>query len=209
MFFLKRKKLIPIFSQQAAFLCQTSAALVEMMKYESEEDWKRAEREIKACEVQGDALLTEFLGQLTDGWMVRTSKADLQSLAIEMDDCLDVVKDVAKAILIYLPHKIDPQLRELSQLVKYQADALREMMNYLADIPKHYSAISLQCERVTELEHAADDAYEDYVGYIFQHEEDVRELIKYKNIAEVLETSTDNAKVVSDTGRRILLRYNE
>ena len=141
--------------------------------------------------------------------MVRTSKADLQSLAIEMDDCLDVVKDVAKAILIYLPHKIDPQLRELSQLVKYQADALREMMNYLADIPRHYSAISLQCERVTELEHAADDAYEDYVGYIFQHEEDVRELIKYKNIAEVLETSTDNAKVVSDTVRRILLRYNE
>ena len=45
--------------------------------------------------------------------------------------------------------------------------------------------------------------------YIFQHEEDVRELIKYKNIAEVLETSTDNAKVVSDTVRRILLRYNE
>ena len=193
MFFLKRKKLIPIFSQQAAFLCQTSAALVEMMKSDSEDDWKRAEREIKACEVQGDALLTEFLGQLADGWMVRTSKADLQSLAIEMDDCLDVVKDVAKAILIYLPHKIDPQLRELSQLVKYQADA----------------AISLQCERVTELEHAADDAYEDYVGYIFQHEEDVRELIKYKNIAEVLETSTDNAKVVSDTVRRILLRYNE
>ena len=87
--------------------------------------------------------------------------------------------------------------------------ALREMMNYLADIPKHYSAISLQCERVTELEHAADDAYEDYVGFIFQQEEDVRELIKYKNIAEVLETATDNAKVVSDTVRRILLRYNE
>ena len=62
-------------------------------------------------------------------------------------------------------------------------------------------------ERVTELEHAADDAYEEYMGYIFGNEENTRELIKYKNLAEMLENATDAHKRISDNIRKLLLNY--
>ncbi len=77
----------------------------------------------------------------------------------------------------------------------------------LGDLRHNFSQISLGCDRITELEHAADDAYEEYIGYIFTQEKNAIELMKYKNIAETLEAATDAGKTVSDNIRKIILRY--
>ena len=61
---------------------------------------------------------------------------------------------------------------------------------------------------MTELEHDADEAYEAYVGYIFSEEPDLREMTKYKNLAELYEKATDSEKHVSDCIRILLMRYD-
>ena len=81
------------------------------------------------------------------------------------------------------------------------------MMALLIDIKSNYPQIAIQCERITELEHAADDSFAEYIGYIFTHESDAIELMKYKNIAEAFEAATDAAKRVSDSVRKIIMRY--
>jgi uncharacterized protein Yka (UPF0111/DUF47 family) len=80
-------------------------------------------------------------------------------------------------------------------------------VSYFGDLGKNYVQIVLQCDRITELEHAADDAYEEYIGFIFKNESNAIELMKYKNIAEVFEACTDAAKTVSDCVRKTILRY--
>jgi SPP1 gp7 family putative phage head morphogenesis protein len=79
----------------------------------------------------------------------------------------------------------------------------------IEDFKKNYAQIAIQCERVTELEHAADDVFVEYIGYIFATESDPIELMKYKNIAETFEACTDAAKDVSDSVRKIIMRYTE
>jgi uncharacterized protein Yka (UPF0111/DUF47 family) len=86
---------------------------------------------------------------------------------------------------------------------------MKKMFALFDDIKRNYTQIVLQCDRITELEHAADDSYEEYIEYIFRNEENAVELIKYKNIAEALEGATDSAKRVSDSVRKIILRYTE
>ena len=81
------------------------------------------------------------------------------------------------------------------------------MISYFGDLKKNYAQISVQCERVTELEHAADDVFVEYIGYIFANETDPIELMKYKNIAEAFEAATDAAKRVTDSVRKIIMRY--
>ena len=174
-----RHDFVPILAQQTDFLCKTSSLLVEMFGTDDVERRAGMEKEIKSCEAQGDALLTEFHEMLSGRLFVQVNKLDLQAVAMAMDDCLDVIKDTSKAVLIYRPKN------------------LRE----------NISAISMACERVTELEHAADDAYEEYMGYIFGNEEDTRELVKYKNLAEMLENATDAHKRISDNIRKLLLNY--
>ena len=192
-----RHDFVPILAQQTDFLCKTSSLLVEMFGTDDVELRSGMEKEIKSCEAQGDALLTEFHEMLSARPFIQVNKLDLQAVAMAMDDCLDVIKDTSKAVLIYRPAKLDDQLKEV----------IHDTLPLLVDLRRNLSAVSMACERVTELEHAADDAYEEYMGYIFGNEENTRELIKYKNLAEMLENATDAHKRISDNIRKLLLNY--
>lgn len=194
-------------ARQAELLCQSAAALVRMLETDDESEWKRCQREIRTCEVQGDALLTDFREQLSERLLGTISRSDLTTVAMSMDDCLDVIKDASKAVLIYHPRKIDPQLLDLARIIPSEAGVLRELLPDLFDIRRKAASISRQCDRVTELEHAADDAYEDYIGYIFSEEPDLREMTKYKNLAELFEKATDSEKHVADCVRMMVLKF--
>jgi uncharacterized protein Yka (UPF0111/DUF47 family) len=198
---------IPILIQQADFISKSSSLLATMFSTPDRSAWQGLEKEIKTCEVQGDALLSEFHEMLSGGLMMKINKLDLQSVSMAMDDCIDVIKDVSKAVLIYQPEHIDDQLVDLVQIAKSQSEALRDMFPLLNDIKGNLTAILLCCDRVTELEHTADEAYEEYIGFVFRNVSDVRELIKYKNLAEMLENTTDAHKKISDRVRNLLLNY--
>lgn len=199
---------MPVFAQQATYLQQASAALCTMVESDDPSVWRRCEKEVKACEVQGDALLTEFHEQLYENIM-SAGRSDMQTIAMNMDEFLDCINDSAKSIMLYMPDKIDPPIRDLAQYIHAEADAIRKMVGYLEDMKGNYSSISLECERITELEHAADDAYMEYIGMIFTNEKDAIRLMKFKNIAETFEAATDAAKRLSDSVRKIVFRYVE
>lgn len=199
----------PSFAQQATYLQQAADALCRMTETMDHSEWKRLEKEVKACEVQGDALLNEFYEQLYEKVITSIRRADLQTIALNIDELLDHINDSAKSILLYLPQRIDPQLRDLAQYIRAEADAIKSIASLLGDLRHNFSQISLGCDRITELEHAADDSYEEYIGCIFTQEKNAIELMKYKNIAETLEAATDAGKTVSDNIRKIILRYVE
>jgi uncharacterized protein Yka (UPF0111/DUF47 family) len=202
-----KRDLTPFFTRQTELLCQCSDTLVRMLDHVDPVQWNMLQREIKSCETQGDALLQDFREQLSERLMGSLSRTDLSTIAMSMDDSLDVIKDAAKAVQIYKPRKIDQQLQDLAQLIRGEAYALRELLPLIWHIRDKASAISLLCDRVTEMEHAADDAYEEYIGYIFAEEDDMREMTKYKNLAETLEKATDSQKHVADCVRLMVMRF--
>ena len=126
---------------------------------------------------------------------------------MSLDDFLDHINDSAKSILLYLPGRIDVQLKDLCQYISAEADAIKQIMAWLGAPKMNIQSILKQCDRITELEHAADDSYEEYIASLFSNEKNAIELMKYKNIAEMLEATTDSAKRVSDHIRKILIRY--
>lgn len=200
--FVSKTRILPMFSQQAAYLKQASTALVSMMETMDAEEWKRLEKEIKLCEIQGDAMLTELYEELYENILAPLYRIDLQTVAVFIDEFLDDINDAAKSVLIYMPERVDSQLQELAQYIDSEADAIKVIVSCLADVKGNFSTLTMQCDRIMELEHAADDAYEEYIGYVFNNEKNPIELMKYKNIAEMLENTTDAAKKASDYVRK-------
>ena len=200
---------LPVFVQQTAYIRQAAEALSLMTDTMDPVLWRKHEKEVKACEVQGDAILTELHEYLLGAIIRRIRRSDVQTIAMNIDEFLDAINDAAKSIPLYSPKRIDTHIADLAQYIKAEADSLVKMMPYLGEMKKNYSQISVQCERITELEHAADDTYAEYISYIFEKESDPIELMKYKNIAEILEAATDAAKRVSDSVRKIIMRYSE
>lgn len=207
--FRKQQQFLPFFAQQGTYLIHASGALCQMTETMELTDWRRFEKEIKACEVQGDALLSEFSETLRENILAALRRSDLQTIAMHIDEFLDTINDSAKTITLYKPRRIDSQIRDLASFINAEADALKQMLACFGDIKKNYARINMQCERITELEHAADDVFAEYIGFIFTNDNDAIEIMKYKNIAEAFESATDAAKVVSDTVRKMILRYIE
>lgn len=203
----KRRFYLTVFAQQASYLQQASGALCEMTETTDTAEWRRLEREIKACEVQGDAILTELHEQLSERLTLQLRKMDVQTIALHLDELLDHINDSAKSFHLYNPSRVDSQLSDLAQYLFAQTDAIKQLLALFGNLKKNYSMIILQCERITELEHAADDAYEEYIGFIFRNAENAIEVIKFKNIAEALEAATDAAKRVSDIVRKVIYKY--
>lgn len=203
----RKQQYIPVFIQQVTYIQQASDALCRMTETMEQSKWRMYEKEIKACEVQGDAMLTEFHEMLYESLMASLRRSDLQTIAMSIDDFLDHINDSAKSILLYKPERLDQQIRDLAQYINTEAEALRKMMELLSDPRRNYARIVMQCDRITELEHAGDDTFAEYIGYIFTNEDNAIEVMKYKNIAETFEAATDAAKAVSDIVRKIVLRY--
>ena len=149
--FRSQNHYLPVLAQQATYLQHASAALCEMTEATDKNKWKKLEREVKACEVQGDALLTEFHELLYEAILRRVRRIDIQTIAMNIDDFLDHINDSAKSIPLYMPKRIDSQIADLAQYIHAQADAIKKMMSYIENIKKNYAQIAIQCERVTEL----------------------------------------------------------
>ena len=203
----KRRFYLTVFAQQTGYIQQAAGALCDMTETTDSAEWRRLEKEIKACEVQGDAILTELHAQLSERLALSLRKMDVQTIALHLDDLLDHINDSAKSFHLYNPPRVDSQLSDLAQYLFAQTDAIKLLLSQFGDLKKNYSQIVLQCERITELEHAADDAYEEYIGFIFRNEENAIDVIKFKNIAETLEAATDAAKRVSDIVRKVIYKY--
>ncbi len=201
------RDLMPIYARQAQLLGQAAQLLGSMLETQDPAAWKNLYKEIRNLEHQGDAILGEFRSQIAHCILGAGPRRELTTIAMSMDDALDVVKDSANALLIYKPAKIDAQLRDLGSIIHIQAQALKALLPYIENVRKNSTALTLQADRVTELEHDADEAYESYVGYIFEAEPDMREMTKYKNLAELFEKATDSEKHVADCVRILAQRY--
>lgn len=206
---VREQQYVPSFARQASYLHQAADALCRMTETMNHAEWKVLEKEVKACEVQGDTLLTELYEHLYEKVITSIRRADLQTIALSIDEFLDCINDSAKSVLLYLPGRIDVPLKELAQYIRSETEAIKAIVSMLGRLHENVSQILVECDRITEIEHAADDSYEEYIGLIFANEKNAIELMKYKNIAETLETATDAGKTVSDNIRKIILRYVE
>ena len=92
---LQNHHYLPVFAQQATYLLHASSTLCEMTETMDPVKWRKMEKEIKACEVQGDALLTEFHEQLYEGLTRKVKRSDIQTVAMNIDEFLDFDKIAA------------------------------------------------------------------------------------------------------------------
>jgi uncharacterized protein Yka (UPF0111/DUF47 family) len=86
------------------------------------------------------------------------------------------------------------------------ASTIMNVFNMLDDLGKNHQQINDLCQKVTLIEHSVDDIYGDYISYLFENETDEIELLKYKEIAQVVEDTTDRAKEVTSTIKSLIIK---
>lgn len=204
----KEKNFFPTYSKQAETAHVAAKYLQELVKSDDPEERKLLSRQIKKQENTGDELLREFYVELNEAFVTPFDREDMNALAMALDKFLDFINYSAKTILVYSPKKIDRQIREIIDNIVEDANVMMDVFGILDEIGKNQSTLSDLCQKISHIEHVVDDIYGEYISYLFSNEQDEIELLKYKEIAQAVEDTTDRAKDVASTVKCLIIKQS-
>ena len=204
----REKHFFPTYIKQAETAQVAAKYLQELIKSDDAEERKLLTRMIKKQETTGDELLRDFYVELNEAFVTPFDREDMNALAMSLDTFLDFINHSAKTILMYNPKKIDKQIKEIVDSIVDDANLLIETFKLLEEINSNQTKISELCTKVVNIEHLVDDIYGDYISYLFSNEKDEIELLKYKEIAQAVEDTTDRGKDVASTIKCLIIKQS-
>lgn len=205
----KESKFFPMIKQEGAYCYQAACLLTEFFNYGTDhEKTKEMYGKIKEFEMKGDRLVEEIYRELNDTFITPFDREDIHDLCENLDDVLDFITSSAKRTMMFQPRHIPKRMHGLADNIKQGCEAIKIALESLNGVSKHPAVALEQCNRLHELEHAADDIYEQFITDVFvEYADNSVELIKLKEIMYELEKATDKAKNVGKAIKSIIVKY--
>lgn len=157
---------------------------------------------IKDLEHRGDQLTHEIFTKLNQTFVTPFDREDIHALTSKLDDVLDLIDAVATRLVIYKVEKVRPGAVELAGIL---VQATAEIHAAVSRLEKHDGILD-HCIRINSLENEGDRAVRTAIADLFEHEKDPVEVIKWKEILEVLETATDKCEDVANVLEAVVLK---
>jgi uncharacterized protein len=206
----REEKFFDILQEQSALVVEGAEAFVAMVEgYEAalkQPDGVRTlKRKVKEIEHRGDLKTHELYSALNATFITPLDREDIADLAAALDDILDFTWATANHLHLYDVKKIPKEVVEVSLLLRDQTIHLRDVLTHLPD-PAKREEIRAKLVEIHSLENQADDLTNRAKAELFQ-QDDVKHIIKMKDILEFLETATDKCEDAADVVRDILVKH--
>jgi predicted phosphate transport protein (TIGR00153 family) len=189
-----------LFREQAENIHKAAEKLVALL-----EDFRDVEKhvaEIKFMEHKGDQLTHELMIKLNKTFITPIDREDIHSLGSALDDVLDLVDAAAGRMVTYKIKEVTPGARQLSRVILHGTELIVQAISQLGK-PDN---ILEYCEQLAHLEEEADRIKGECIARLFENSTDPIEIIKWKEIYEVLEASTDKCEDVADVLEAVVLK---
>lgn len=158
--------------------------------------------QVQAIEHRGDKATYSIITKLNQTFITPFDREDIHRLASSLDDVLDFVNSAALRLVMYKIHNPPPVSAELAGIIVLQCEELGKGVSLLeknGHVMKH-------CEEVNRLEDMADNVSRRAIADLFENERDPIQLIKLKELYEVLEYATDKAEDAANVIEAIVLK---
>ena len=206
LFVPKEKRFYPLYQQQADYINKAAKLLRQMLLETDLERLESLKKEIKACETDGDDVLDNFHSTLFSTVMTPFQREDVHELAELMDDFMDRIDDCGNIIFTRRFTDVDEDLTTMAENIMFAAESLSNIISrlpYMSDTNKR-KEIGRLCQEIKTLEHDNDERYGSYIHKLFNQSYELTEIIKRKDLVQVLEDATNSVKYISDKVRSII-----
>jgi predicted phosphate transport protein (TIGR00153 family) len=157
---------------------------------------------IKSTERKGDDIAHAVFIKLNSSFITPFDREDIHTLASSLDDVLDYINAAADRLVTYKISKLPAAAVELATIILLQSEELAKAVVLLE---KGDSIIKF-CVEVNRLENEADGISRAAIGHLFETETDPIQLIKHKELLEVLEMATDKAEDAANVLETVVLK---
>ena len=200
----KETKFYPLYQKQAEYIEKAAKLLRQMLIENDLERLESLKKEIKECERNGDEVLRDFYAQLFNTVLTPFDREEVHELAEMMDTFLDHIDDSANIILTRRFLAVDEDLNTMAENIMFAAENLNLIIRDLPQLYDKRKEIARLCHEIKTLEHDNDELYGSCISKLFQKDYTLTEIIKRKDLVQVLENTTNSVKYISDKIRSII-----
>ena len=195
----KEKKFYPLYIQQAEDIEKASKLLRKMFVETDLGKLEALKKEVKSYETAGDDVLQTFYTQLNSTVLTPFEREDVHELAEMMDNFLDRIDDSANIILTRRFLDIDDDLTTMADNIMFAAECLTNITKNLEFMTTGKGKdIARLCNEIKVIEHDSDEIYGKFINKLFTQNYSLVEIIKRKDLVQVLENTTNSVKYISD-----------
>ena len=195
-----------LFEQVADSVAKMGKLMKEMV---AEPDFDKRAAIVAQVEDQehvNDDLTHNIFTELGRNFITPFDREDIHYLASALDDICDYIFAATKKINFYKVNPNDMGIQKLADLIEQGACqihiAVKELRN-MRDMRKITDALV----KVNSIENQADDIFDLAIERLFETEPDAKEVIKKREIYQVMEIVTDKCEDAANVIESIIIKY--
>ncbi|HEY7448762.1 MAG TPA: DUF47 family protein [Vicinamibacterales bacterium] len=182
---------------------QRGAALLEAMLAKDPPRWDKAD-EIKEVEHKCDVLTHQIIQRLNSTFVTPIDREDIHELARSLDDVMDAIDASAAVVRLYRIDRVRFGARELARIIASGADELRLAVEAL----ERRRDVTERAIELNRLENEADRMHHEALSRLFSEERDPIAIIKWKEILDFLEATTDRCEDVANVLESVVVKHS-
>ncbi|MBK6828638.1 MAG: DUF47 domain-containing protein [Chitinophagaceae bacterium] len=205
-FMPKNKVFYELFENVAENVAKMGSMLRDVV---AEPDFdKRAQliTQLEDLEHANDEFTHNLFTELGRNFITPFDREDIHYLATSLDDIADYIYASAKKINFYKVNPNDIGLQKFSELIEQGAHQVKIAVTELRDM-KNMRNITEALVKINSIENQADDVFDFSIERLFETEPDAKEVIKKREIYQVMEIVTDKCEDASNVIESIIIKY--
>ncbi|MBX7205060.1 MAG: DUF47 family protein [Bacteroidia bacterium] len=205
--FLPKDRIFFSLFESVAMNVSAMGALITEVVAEPDFDQRGALiKKLEDLEHDNDELTHQIFQELGKNFITPFDREDIHYLAIALDDICDYIFASAKKINFYKVNPNDSGIQKMAQIIRQGSDEVKTAVLELRNM-KNIKSITDAVIRVNSFENQADDVFDMCIERLFDTETDVKELIKKREIYQVMEIATDKFEDAANVIESIVVKY--
>jgi predicted phosphate transport protein (TIGR00153 family) len=162
--------------------------------------------QLEDLEHANDELTHNIFTELGRNFITPFDREDIHYLATSLDDIADYIYAAGKKINFYRVNPNDTGMQKFAELIEQGAEQVKIAVVELRDM-KNMRNITEALVKINSIENQADDIFDFSIEKLFDTEPDAKEVIKKREIYQVMEIVTDKCEDASNVIESIIIKY--
>jgi len=202
----KDKVFYSLFEEVAGVLTQMSDTFTQSVKDSNPSKKEAALKALEDLEHQNDEITHKIFIELGRNFITPFDREDIHALATSLDDIADFLWGAAKRIHNYQIEDADEYTIAFADVIVRSVAALSKALKEIRNM-KDLRAITESCVKINSLENEADELLDKAMVHLFSSNMAPVELIKKKDLYEMLELVTDKCEDAANVIESIIIKY--
>ena len=205
-FLPKDRVFFQLFENVAEELVKMGEKLKEMVNEPDFDKRSQMVQELEDMEHVNDDLTHNIFTELGKNFITPFDREDIHYLASALDDIADYIYGSAKKINFYRVNPNDTGIKKMAELIANGCVQVHKAVTELRNM-KNMRQITDALVAINSIENQGDDIFDMSIERLFAEEPDAKEVIKKREIYQVLEIVTDKCEDAANVIESIIVKY--